>query len=178
MTSGYTRDPKSGMWYHPKDGGIWFDPQSLKYYSVRRSAWAASEAGPWPDAPANGTGSGSAAAPSMPRVFSPPGRRGAANCVGPDSANADDTSGADALLRLYQRLPVLERVRLLRLLDESEQGFNSELVRRLNDAPYDRKGFYSWVKQHPEAVRDLHPTTTEPVANRGANAGTIRGRRR
>lgn len=177
MTSGYTRDPQSGMWYHPKDGGIWFDPQTLKYYSVRRSAWAGSESGPWPDSPANASGTGSRSAVPFAGAFRP-GRPGAANCVGAPTANAGEERGADALLRVYQRLPVLERVRFLRLLDETEQAFNGEFVRRLNDAPLDRKGFDAWVKQHPDIVSDLHPTTWESVANRGANAGTIRGRRR
>lgn len=178
MTGGYTRDPSTGLWYHPKDGGIYFDPQRRQYFSARRQVWSEQDTGPWPDAPANGRPAQSTAPVPWPHVMLPPGRPGAANCVGAPTANEGEERGADALLRLYQRLPLLERVRFLRLLDETEQAFNGEFVRRFSDAPLDRKGFALWVKQHPDIVRDLHPTTSESVANRGANAGTIRGRRR
>lgn len=178
MTSGYTRDPQSGMWYHPKDGGIWFDPQTLKYYSVRRSAWAGSESGPWPDSPANASGTGSRSAVPFASAFRP-GRPGAANCVGAEASLAQDTLRSEFLLRAYMRLPVVERARFLVLIGEVEEEFDEEFASFVNAAPVqDQKRFDAWVKANAELLKQKLETLARSKAKRGANAGTIRGRRR
>ncbi len=114
----------------------------------------------------------------MPRLIEPPNMAGPPQYFGANAANAAGDGGADALLRTYRRLPVLERARFLRLLDEAEEEFNGEFLRRLEDAPLDAAGFRDWVAEHPEIGKDKRPTTRQPVANRRGNAGTIRGRRR
>lgn len=44
--NGFTFDPKSGRWFSPDQGGIWYDPDKKEYYSVAHGVWTVG--GRWP----------------------------------------------------------------------------------------------------------------------------------
>lgn len=167
---GFTLHEQTGQYYSPDDGGIYFDPSTGKFFSVRRNAYSDR---PTFEPPANG------AAPLVD----------GGNDSAPGAANGPAPSGiadANALVAAYNRLPTSERMRFCLLLDEYEESFDRAVLQRLERAlsqarvnKFDRRAYDSFFGTfNPDRTveeSDVPPARRLGTAN--GSPGRIRGGR-